>query len=106
MPPRRWPPLIPLLAYSVLMLTLLWRWAVLGEPYTVLGAVTLSTLMLGFLRDAALVFQRLASFDQPIVSGRRNEQHDALLLFPAEDAAAIDRVVAPRMLATGRKALL
>ena len=104
--PGQRPPLLAVLAYGSLMITLMWRWAVIGEPYTALGAVTLSTLMLGFLRDAVLAVERLASIGQPLISAGKNEQQDALLLFPAEDSGARDLALTPRMLATGRKALL
>jgi hypothetical protein len=93
------------LTHAVLMIALSWRWAFQHEPYTVLGAVTLSTLMLGFFRASA---SAVASLGRSAVarSPRKKEDQNALLLFPAEESSADDFVPAPRLLATGRKALL
>jgi hypothetical protein len=93
------------LAHAMLMIALTWRWAFQREPYTVFGAVTLSTLMLGFFDASVTAF---ASLGSPAATNapRRTEEENALLLFPAEDAAANDFVPASRPLATRRNALL
>ena len=105
-----WPPWRTNLAYGSLMIALLWQWAVLGEPFDVLGAVTLSTLMLGFLRAAAATILNdsgtPASTLAPPGHESTNELQDALLLFPAEDAGTNNRMAASHVLATRRKALL
>jgi hypothetical protein len=90
--------------HAVLMIALSWRWAFQREPYTVLGAVTLSILMLGFFQASATAVARLGHAQTR--SPRRNEDQNALLLFPAEESGAHDFLPAPRLLATGRKALL
>jgi hypothetical protein len=94
-----------ILTHAALMIALSWRWAFQQDPYTIVGAVTLSTLMLGFFQASAIV---VASLGRPrrTLNPRGNEEQNALLLFPAEDSRATDRVLAPRMLATRRKALL
>jgi hypothetical protein len=94
-----------ILAHSVLMIALSWRWAYQNEPYTILGAVTLSTLMLGFFRATVSIVERLGRSDSPR-KARKNEEQDALLLFPAEDSREGNLVLAPPLLATRRKALL
>jgi hypothetical protein len=93
------------LTHAVLMIALSWRWAFQHEPYTILGAVTLSALMLGFFQASATA---VAGLGRPAGTrtARRNEDQNALLLFPAEESGANDFVRAPRLLATGRKALL
>jgi uncharacterized membrane protein len=98
-PPPTRPLWMAITAYGILMIALMWRWAVIGEPLTVFGAVTLSVLMLGFLRDAAITLESLGRSAPP---KRKNEQPDALLLFPAEDIDANDLVLAPRIVATRR----
>jgi hypothetical protein len=90
------------LTHAVLMIALSWRWAFQHEPYTILGAVTLSTLMLGFFRASATV---VAGLGHSAEARKPRNQH-GLLLFPAEESGANDFVPAPRLLATGRKALL
>jgi hypothetical protein len=93
------------LTHAVLMIALSWRWAFRHEPYTILGAVTLSTLMLGFFQASATAVAglgRSAEARKP----RKNEDQNGLLHFPAEESGANDFVPAPRLLATGRKALL
>jgi hypothetical protein len=99
-------PWFTLVAYSTLMIALMWRWAVLGEPYTGLGTVTLSILMLGFLRATATTVERLGRPGPTLAWGHRNEQQDALLHFPAEEAVSNHRAFAPPVLATRRNALL
>jgi hypothetical protein len=93
------------LTHAVLMIALSWRWAFQHEPYTILGAVTLSTLMLGFFQASATAVAGLGRSAEARAP-RRNEDQNALLLFPAEESVANDFVRAPRLLATGRKALL
>jgi hypothetical protein len=93
------------LTHAVLMIALSWRWAFQHEPYTILGAVTLSTLMLGFFQASATAVAGLGR-SAAARAPRRNEDQNALLLFPAEESVANDFVRAPRLLATGRKALL
>lgn len=94
-----------IVVHAILMIALAWRWAFWYEPYTILGAGTLSALMLGFLGAAATVVKSLGRTAQPHTS-RHEEQQDALLLFPAEDSEKNDLVLAPQLLATRRKALL
>jgi hypothetical protein len=94
-----------ILAHAVLMIALSWRWAYQNEPYTILGAVTLSTLMLGFFRASVSIVERLGHAGSPR-KARKNEEQSALLLFPAEDSGANDLVLSPPLLATRRKALL
>jgi len=94
-----------ILAHAVLMIALSWRWAYQNEPYTILGAVTLSTLMLGFFRASVSIVERLGHAGSPS-KARKNEEQSALLLFPAEDSGSKDLVLSPPLLATRRKALL
>jgi hypothetical protein len=93
------------LMHAALMIALSWRWAFQHEPYTILGAVTLSTLMLGFLDASVTAFASLGR-SASTRSLRKSEEQSALLLFPAEDSAVNAFVPAPRLLATRRKALL
>jgi hypothetical protein len=93
------------LMHAVLMIALSWRWAFQHETYTVLGAVTLSTLMLAFFQASVTLVASLGRSGEAR-NRRRNEEQNALLLFPAEDLQKNDFVPAPRLLATGRKALL
>jgi hypothetical protein len=90
-------------AYAILVIARMWRWAFAAEPYSIFGAVTLSVLMLGFLRDAVITLESLGRSTQ---SSPKHEQPNALLLFPAEDANANDLALAPHILATRRSALL
>lgn len=94
-----------ILTHAVLMIALSWRWAYQDEPYTILGAVTLSTLMLGFFRASVSVVERLGHAGSPRKAGE-NEDQSALLLFPAEASDANDLALAPTLLATRRNALL
>jgi hypothetical protein len=61
--------------------------------------------MLGFFQASATA---VAGLGRPTgaLTARRSEDQNALLLFPAEESGANDFVRAPRLLATGRKALL
>jgi hypothetical protein len=94
-----------MVADAVLMITLTWRWAFRDEPFSTLGAVTLSALMLGFLGAAATVVKSLGHPAQSRAETNA-EEPDALLLFPPEDSSVDDLLVAPHVLATHRKALL
>jgi hypothetical protein len=90
---------------AVLMIVLAWRWAFRGEPYSPLGAVTLSALMLGFAvatTTAMTTLGRPAKTPSPSV----DDQSDALMLFPAEDLTDSNRVITSHSLATHQKALL
>ncbi len=91
--------------HGVLMITLTWRWAFRYEPYSTLGAVTLSALMLGFFGAAATVFKSLGHPAQSRAA-TNPEEPDALLLFPPEDFGAEDAFLPSQLLATHRKALL
>jgi len=93
------------LVHATLMIALSWRWAYQNEPYTILGAVTLSTLMLGFFRASVSIVERLGHAGLPR-HARKNDDQSALLLFPAEDSGTNDLVLSPPLLATHRKALL
>jgi hypothetical protein len=94
-----------ILTHAPLMIALSWRWAFQYDPYTIFGAVTLSTLMLGFSRASLIV---VASLGRPgrMLDSRGNAEQDALLFFPAEDSRPTDLMLEPRRLATRRKALL
>jgi hypothetical protein len=94
-----------LVADAVCMITITWRWAFAYEPYTPLGAIILSALMLGFIGAAATVVKSLGR-PAKTSTGTSREQQDALSLFPAEDSAANDLLLGPHLLATRRKALL
>ena len=83
-------PWFTMLAYGALMIALTGRWAFLGAPYTVLGGVTLSILMLGFLRHCAAIVESLGASSFAPGSAPADDSQDALLLFPAEDAGAND----------------
>src|SRR5262249_10509819 len=70
-----------LVTHAVLMIGLTWRWAFEDEPYSVLGAVMLSALILGFVVAAAIVVRSLG---RPAETGATtaDEPPDAFLLFP------------------------
>ena len=106
-----------IVVHTVLMIALAWRFA-FADAYSALGAGILSALMMGFLGAGATV---LKSLGRPAQSrpAAADEQQDALLLFPSEnpavftdsaatrdDRAENDLEIAPRTLATRRKALL
>jgi hypothetical protein len=71
--------------HAVLMITLTWRWAFRDELFSVLGAVTLSALMLGFLGAVATVVKSLGHPAQSRAETSA-EPSDPLLLFPPEDS--------------------
>lgn len=75
--------------HAVLMITLTWRWAFQYEPYSTLGAVTLSALMLGFLGAVATVVKSLGHPAQSR-AGTNVEPPDPLLLFPPENSVDDD----------------
>ena len=95
-----------LLTHAVLMIGLSWRWAFQREPYSVLGAVMLSALILGFVVAAAIVARSLGRPAELAASSMSDEPADALMLFPPEAPAKTPFVLAPQVLATPRKALL
>jgi hypothetical protein len=80
--------------HAVLMITLTWRWAFRYEPYSILGAVTLSALMLGFLGAVATVVKSLGP-PAPSRAETSVEPPDPLLLFPPENFGADDRDSSP-----------
>src|SRR3954447_7215168 len=77
--------------HAVLMITLTWRWAFRGEPCSILGAVTLSALMLGFLGAVATIVKTLGHPAQSRAAANA-EPPDPLLLFPPENIGAQDRL--------------
>jgi hypothetical protein len=80
--------------HAALMITLTWRWAFRSEPYSTLGAVTLSALMLGFLGAVATVVKSLGHPAQSRAEAS-SEPPDPLLLFPPENFGADDRDSSP-----------
>ena len=94
-----------LVTHAALMMGLTWRWAFQREPYSVLGAVMLSALILGFFVAGAIVVRSLGRPAETRALSA-DEPADALLLFPAEGPAKNEFVLAPQSLATRRKALL
>ena len=95
-----------LVTHAVLMIGLTWRWAFEDEPYSVLGAVMLSALILGFVVAAAIVVRSLGRPAETGPATAIDEPPDAFLLFPEEAPAENEFVLAPHSLATRRKALL
>ena len=80
--------------HAVLMITLTWRWAFRDEPYSTLGAVTLSALMLGFFGAVATVVKSLGHPAQSRAE-TSDEPPDPLLLFPPEEFGDDDPFSSP-----------